>query len=518
MSKRILRLSRGGAVKASLLMFGTSIVVFGCGTSPVLEYEIGDTDTAPCTAFYCSTTGTGGHTGAAGSGGMGGHAGSGGSTTSVGGSGGTSTGTGGSGGSAGATHAGGAGGFGGNTTTNTGGSAGATNVGGSGGSGGMTTTGTGDQGGATTTTTDAGVGGSGGASTTTTDAGILNSFSCSGWTRDPLFDAFKIPDQNNQPADVQLVGGIWGTSGDDFYISAATYAKGVVAHWYGGAFHLEALPSDPPKVRGIWGSGAGDVWLGSESVMQAVLYHRVNGTWTVEANAPNAISFADVWGSDANHVFLLGQDAGFSKVWMKSGANWIDTNLPNPMKAGDLAFAAVHIWGTDASHVFATGYRIDKASNAVGGVLWFYNGVTWKIVQVPVEAMELTGVHGTSPQDLFVTGHGVVVGGNADSYVYHVTDNMATWTPYTRPSFGSYGPVLSMKFGTFLAVGTQPPSIDGSLRVTTVDQISPAQFYALDGKAVGPVALWPESGSSKVHLVHISGGVTIGGHYISNCK
>ena len=613
MNKRNLRLSRGGAVKASLLMSAASILAIGCGKGSGIEHEIGNTSsTSTCTLFFCGTTGTGGSAGATGNGGTGGH---GGDATSVGGSGGgsSSSNVGGNGGSAGAVNTGGAGGFGGNTTSNTGGAGGTTTT--ITGTGGTTTStsGNGGYGGATTTATDAGVGGAGGASTTATDAGAvctvdqkgcdnvcvakndpaygcsifacsacpvlanatsacganqdcviascaagfgncdnnaangcesqfdsdpnncgacgtvcvvnslcqggscvqqpLNSFSCSGWTRDLAFDAFKIPDQNNKPADVETVGGIWGTSGDDFYISAATYGKGAVAHWYGGKWVLESLPGDPGKIYGIWGSGPDDVWLAAESVMQGSLYHRVGGAWLNVANMPYTISFVSVWGADSDHVYVTGQDAGFGKVWMKSGANWVDTKLPSPMQAGDIGFAVFNVWGFDSTHVFVTGKRL-KGQNNNAGVFWTYDGSAWKIIQTPQETKGLVTVHGTSIQDFYVSG-----GTGAGAIIYHVTNKMATWTPFVNPNLTSaYVPLLSLKAGTFLTATSQsPPGGAGSHRITTGDQISPEKTVPVDNKAQDPISFWREPGTMKIHLVLRTSISYPAGHYVGNC-
>ena len=247
--------------------------------------------------------------------------------------------------------------------------------------------------------------------------------------------------------------------------------------------------------------------------MQGSLYHRVGGAWLSVANVPNTISFGSVWGADSDHVYLTGQDVGFGNVWMKSGANWVDAKLPSPMQAGDIGFAVRNVWGFDSTHIFVTGYRLKGQNNNVG-VFWTYDGSTWKIIQTPQETKGLVTVHGTSIQDFYVSG-----GSGAGAIVYHVTNKMATWTPFVNPNLSpAYAPLLSLKAGTFLTATYESPAAPGKLRITTGDQISLAKTVLVDNKAYSPISFWTEPGTMKVHLIHISIAGVVAGHYVGSCQ
>lgn len=333
-------------------------------------------------------------------------------------------------------------------------------------------------------------------------------FSCNGWARDATFDAFKI-DGN----DVQLVGGIWGTGASNLYVTAATYSKGVIAHWNGSNWLTETLPSVPTKLGGIWGADANNVWAAGADSNNSRLYYRTGGSWIDVPSQPWTIEMMDVTGTDANNVWIVGQDAGEGKVWRKNGSSWDAQVLPS------LPFphALKRIWALDANHVFATGYVFDiNTSQKTEGLLIHYTAGNWSdVTSVPADCVEITEIFGTSVNDLFVSGTTSMGGG----VVYRVTNNLSTWTAYPNPNVAGYGPVWSKYPGTFLSSGYEPPAGAGKLRITTKDDMGPPPTYPVDNMAYNPVKFW--ANGNVVHMVHISSGPpnpVIAGHYTGTCN
>jgi hypothetical protein len=326
---------------------------------------------------------------------------------------------------------------------------------------------------------------------------------CTGWARDASFDALKI-----NGTDVKLVGGMWGSSSTDYYVTIATYTEGAVAHNQSGVWTIENLNPVPTSVGSVWGSGANDVYAIARTNV-GLLYHWNGSLWADDPNKPQAKSYWDVWGSDASNVYMIGADNGWNlRVWKKTGNSWATETIPSLQKTG-----FNRIWGT-RQHVLVTGYTdTNLDGNPDGGVLLHYDGNVWTQVQVPADAVSLGEVNGTSLSDLYVTGQ--LSGGNG--VIYHVTQNLATWTAYATGSVGQ-GPLLSLQPGTAISAGYLPPPGAGQLRLTTLNQTSPLNTYAVDSLAYNPVKIWAEPGTDKVHFVHISYPGVVSGHYTGNCN
>jgi len=337
------------------------------------------------------------------------------------------------------------------------------------------------------------------------------SFSCSGWTRDPLFDAVKI-----DGLDIELVGGVIGFAAGDVWVPIATYNKGRVAHWDGTNWNQEDLdPLNPPtEVDAIWGTSANDLWVAARN-FSGYLYHRANGAWTADPNAPPAKKFFSIWGSDSNNLFLTGTDSSWSgNVWRKSGGSWVAQSLPGSV---DWTKASMgQVWGLDSSHVYVTAaLDLDSDGNDDQGVFLFFDGSTWTNILVPVDVVELSSVHGTSSDDLYVSG----TLNDGSGVLYHVTDGLMTWSEaVVNPGIAGYGPVWSKYAGTVLASGYQPPAIAGSLRVTTDAPMNGTDTESVDDKAYNPVGFWPGVDGVTVHLVHIATAGVVAGFYSGICN
>jgi hypothetical protein len=332
---------------------------------------------------------------------------------------------------------------------------------------------------------------------------------CSNWGRDASFDALKI-----DGADIQLVGGMTGTSANDLYVSIATYAKGAIGHWNGSTWTNEALPSTPSvptKVGGIWTPDGTTVYATGADVNASRLFVRTGGVWTNAPNQPSTISMEDVTGTDANNVWVLGQDAGIGKIWKKSGASWSLQSLP----ALPFPHRMLRIWALNANNVFATGFSLNGNSDPNGGILVRWNGSSWsKVAGLPADCIQVGAIHGTSINDLFVTGQK----SNGHGVVYHVTNNLSTWDEYSDPNVDFYYPVWSKSTGAVLAGGVVPPGNAGAMRTTVDSMMSSPTTASIDGLATSAVQFWPQPGSDEVHFVHIAAPGVKAGHYTGVCN
>ncbi|MCC7357225.1 hypothetical protein IT408_01840 [Candidatus Uhrbacteria bacterium] len=440
------------------------------------------------TAGAAAGEGGSGTGGLAGSAGEGGSAGAGGSSGSSAGSAGSDAGSAGMGGTGNAGAGGDAGTAG--AAAGEGGSAGA------GGSSGSSAGSAGSDAGS------AGMGGTGNAGTAGTagSAGSAgapqNTFTCSSWTRNTALDAANVQE-------FFLSGGIWGTGANSIYVTLHNQnVSSGVFHWDGTTWTKTVMPGSPPELNGIWGSSDDDIWVAGRN-FKGFLYHKSGGTWVDDPNKPvNTKAFKQVWGNSADDVWLLGADSGWNyRIWRRNGGtSWIQQNLPS-LELGSVLY---RIWGIDG-HVFATGSKPSES----GGILFHFDGSNWESMTVQGTATELFQISGTSINDLFISGVD-----NKQGIVYHLTNGLTTWTSFITNDISLYGPILSLKPGTFIASGYLAPAGTGKMRVTTFD-MNGAITVPVDNAAYNPTAFWAQPGSNTVWSVGQAGDKA--GLYAANC-
>ncbi len=131
----------------------------------------------------------------------------------------------------------------------------------------------------------------------------------------------------------------------------------------------------------------------------------------------------------------------------------------------------------------------------------------------PADAVSFQSISGTSINDLFVTGSR----NDGAGVIYHVTNNMATWTEFAATQIGGYYPVWSPRAGVALAAGNEGNNgAPGILRLTTMDQVNQTVTAQVDSKAYSAVQFWTEPDGQTVHFVHIA--PPLAGFYTANCN
>lgn len=109
-----------------------------------------------------------------------------------------------------------------------------------------------------------------------------------------------------RPDETQL--GLWGPSGDDFYVVGAQGAAGAIWHKAaGGPFFLrEPIAVPTSAVVAVWGSGKDDVYAAADG---GLVLRRDAGNWV--ADRPGAPAAAQpalraLWGPDRDTLFAVG--------------------------------------------------------------------------------------------------------------------------------------------------------------------------------------------------------------------
>jgi hypothetical protein len=379
-----------------------------------------------------------------------------------------------------------------------------------------------------TSVADTGTPDTGTPDTGTPDTGtVARSFKCddSSWTMDKGFHDLQLTTSTGK-YDIKALSGIWGTSLSNIYATVGVTNHGAVAHYNGTSWVQEEVDTspedlgDPMDTRGIWGMTESSIWVAGHGASRGILYHKVSGVWTKDAAAPFAIDFGGIWGNSESDRYLVGWKIGESIIWRNTGTSWVKQTLPAASSLYLYRALVGKVWGLDSSHVYVPGYYMDSTSTQVAGFVMFFNGTSWTEIAAPSECVEVVALTGTSSSDLFATCAVKQTGTSGTTYVggvYHVTNNMSTWTGYTNPLAAGYGPIWSKFPGTVLAAASYVT--DSSIFVTTMDQVSSVATHDISGSFI-PSVIWedPTPGSSWFLIGHGGPGSGKAGIYAGSCN
>jgi hypothetical protein len=252
----------------------------------------------------------------------------------------------------------------------------------------------------------------------------------------------------------------------------------LIEHWNGTKWHV--VPSPDPatgtgttdELEAVGGASANDLWAvgfySNGSTFIAMLFEHWNGrTWTFVpppttvgtnfAEAVTAISPTDVW--------VVGDTATATNSAHWDGKNWqfVSTPFLQDGKAPQNFLTGVS--GTSPDDVWASGYEdnVDQL-NLRDPYLLHWNGRRWSLVEVPdpgTEGSQLADVTAISPTDVWAVGETL----ETDGALLSLSEvfNGTTWsvTPSLDP--GQLGPTPDSTFagsaattnGQLFAVGSQ---------------------------------------------------------------
>jgi hypothetical protein len=184
---------------------------------------------------------------------------------------------------------------------------------------------------------------------------------------------------------------VWGTADDEMWAISPGVAD-AARHWNGSTWDLVDFPFGGYLIGGMWGSSANDYWVAAGNrVANGVELHMIhwNGTaWSDSGSLGmigNAVSapymmygFQAVWGSAANDVYAAN---GTSALWHYDGTTWSTI-------AGR---GGTDVFGSGASDVYVT--NTNNVSH--------WDGTTWTDITPPAP---VSSIWVNSPTDVWFTG------------------------------------------------------------------------------------------------------------------
>ena len=151
-------------------------------------------------------------------------------------------------------------------------------------------------------------------------------------------------------------------------------------------------PTTSP-LRGVWEVGIADVY----AVGDGALFHYDGNAWATPAGLPPlaTASLSAVWASGSDDVFVVGNAGSGNDVLHFDGAAWTAS------AAGASSETLDSVWGVTGSDVYAAGLQLGSAANTLG-VIRQFDGSAW--TTTIVGNRNLSGVWASSDLAIAVGG------------------------------------------------------------------------------------------------------------------
>jgi hypothetical protein len=191
--------------------------------------------------------------------------------------------------------------------------------------------------------------------------------------------------------------GIWGSSPSDVFgvgqiLTSQGVYDGMVFHFDGNAWTKMVMWE--ASVGGVWGTSASDVYV---SVGQTIF--RYDGaTWKKTNVGQSVSSLYGIWGESDADMYAVGVSNGNEGIIIHyDGSSWEQVGPTCSPQA-----VLGNVWGTSGSDVYAigTGYYYFTPYTC----LVHFDGKAWSIAE---SNLGFNGVWGLSPDDWFAAGLGV---------------------------------------------------------------------------------------------------------------
>ncbi|MCU0701998.1 MAG: hypothetical protein MUC96_36310 [Myxococcaceae bacterium] len=201
------------------------------------------------------------------------------------------------------------------------------------------------------------------------------------WAAGTRFSHFDGTTWSDFPSPVSTgaqFSGLWASGSNDVWAVGGSTMNGEAIRFDGVSWARSTLPAGTGFLSAIWGAAPNDVWAVGEQLL------RFNGTSWSTVPSPVTTSLVSVWGRAANDVWAVGRGGVIIHF---DGTSWEQV-------APTVREPATRVWAVSATEAWA-----------VGGtkLRHFTNGV-WADEALPVSGVSFFGVHGSSSNDVWVTG------------------------------------------------------------------------------------------------------------------
>jgi hypothetical protein len=210
------------------------------------------------------------------------------------------------------------------------------------------------------------------------------------------------------------LGGVWGTSDADLFIATKNSPDGDILHYDGSAWSTTAAGSASEGMNAVFGVTDHDVYavgLRFGFVTTGVARHFDGATWATTDVGPPGGQLLGVWAS-ADRAIAVGSIPGpgtppssiGAAFRSDAGGVWMTEMLPSgtPVLTG--------VWGSSDQDIYAVG----RSSSGLVPTIVHYDGMTWTTLGVcpgspcfdPLTStsVPLSGISGTGANNIFAAG------------------------------------------------------------------------------------------------------------------
>ncbi|MEW6378143.1 MAG: hypothetical protein AB1611_00900 [bacterium] len=179
-----------------------------------------------------------------------------------------------------------------------------------------------------------------------------------------------------------------------------------------------------------------------------------SGSWEIQSPQMNANWLNDIWATSDSNVFAVGFGMNGAVIGHYDGQSW---KTMEAYLLEEQAAELTGIWGSSAQDIFAVGGTTGQEDGQT--LIYHYNGAAWSIMNAPFSGC-LLDVWGSGPGDVFAVGiAGLVLHWNGISWT-EMSLSQAIGAADPLPDLQSVwgnGPDNVFAVGIYLDAGTQQP-------------------------------------------------------------
>jgi len=200
--------------------------------------------------------------------------------------------------------------------------------------------------------------------------------------------------------------------------------------------------TEPMILSSIWGSSAADIFaVGDVGYLHpALIFHYDGTTWSpMDSGTTTSWALRDIWGSSETDVFTVGSSG---IILHYDGSQWTPMDSGVQTQNVDL----LGIWGSSSRDIYSVGalniyleIHFSVFTIPILPVARHYNGKRWSHIKNWIKGFYvLTGIWGSSKNDIFTVGYTLVYG-NKDIVILHYDGEQ--WSSMEHPTIiaGYYG-------------------------------------------------------------------------------
>ncbi len=268
---------------------------------------------------------------------------------------------------------------------------------------------------------------------------------------------------------------VWGSSETDVFAVGDPSGGDLLSNM--GVFHFDGttwspmgLPFPGGYFTAVWGRSGTDVYILGRLYKGELLVHYDGNNWT-KCGDDQPWNLYDIWTAEGADVYAVGEEWNFTPDTIPTGIIARFDGMTWDSERFDYFIKFTGVWGSAPNDIYAVGVvnnRDDEdpwLNPLSRGTILHFDGTAWNLLaDIQGEYPPFTGVHGTSADDVYVSGE------NGTILKYDGT----LWRAVTTGTANNLNSVGCGIDGTFISVGDEGTiliSEEGTHQVNTEESL-----------------------------------------------